>query len=84
LYSVDPKGSDHDAVMRIGGEASKRGPILTNGVVFQGVLRVRRLGSSRPDVGRGKLSCWIGEGAGATAQAAEDMTTPAGIVPVVR
>src|SRR3954463_11473009 len=32
LYAVGPQGPDHDAVMRIGGEAPGGGPILENGV----------------------------------------------------
>jgi hypothetical protein len=31
LYSVDRVGPDHDAAMRIGGEAPGGGPILENG-----------------------------------------------------
>jgi hypothetical protein len=46
LYSVGPQGPDHDAVMRIGGEAPGGGPILQDGVKPWPASGDRHLGSS--------------------------------------
>ena len=46
LYPVGPFGPDHDAVMRIGGEAPGGGPILSVGISALSSAGSRHLGSS--------------------------------------
>ena len=46
LYTVGSFDPDHDAVMRIGGEAPGGGPILSVGIGATSATGSRRLGSS--------------------------------------
>ena len=46
LYAVGSFDPDHDAVMRIGGEAPGGGPILTVGICATSATGSRHLGSS--------------------------------------
>jgi hypothetical protein len=82
LYSAGPRGPDHDAVMRIGGEAPGGGPILRHGVKPWPVSGDRHLGSSleTDDILFARLQELV---LSAYSRHAARKTTPAGTSPVV-
>ena len=83
LYSVGPCGPDHDAVMRIGGEAPRRRTHSRNRCQHHGLLRVtatsdrHRMPTKSCSSGSESLSCL------SSPPHAARNTTPAGTSPVV-
>src|SRR3954449_13006033 len=81
LYAVGPRGPDHDAVMRIGGEAPGRRAHSRKRCRHHGLLRVTATSDRQRRPGR---SCSPGsEGLSAFSRYAARKTTPAGTSPVV-
>ena len=62
LYTVGSSDPDHDAVMRIGGEAPGGGPILSVGISAMFEYGVRHLGSSTRQSAESQRERRVGKG----------------------